>query len=324
MKNLSLATADAWLGSVAGQPGPKFITGLRGIGKSACLDRIDRKLASNGVPAKNRLMIDTADPKWRRYTTCEQMIDFIARTLPSKEKSYVLIKEAAALRDAEVVIGTLAASDRYEVFATSSSRRLLGEGLAGYFGDRILHLELLPEERRAEYPLVEARARWNEIFLYDVISPSSILEPHLLHRTAEWMSDHLGETTSLRILAEAVSPTKRLLSPHTIERYLDALETAHLVERCCRYYPEDGVVSSRKYKYFFTDPFLRLAHFGAAPENEARRMALNRAWLHLRHLGAQVYCTEDASELDFVSIAAHGERAGWRLDDTGKLRQVMI
>lgn len=302
---------ESWYRDVCGRPGPKFITGLRGIGKGAWLDRIAALLSARGVAAGRILRLDTSDPKWRQYATCDDLVDAIAALLPGKGKSYVLIREAAALHDAEVVIGALAATERFEVIATSSSRRLLEDGLARYFSNKIVHIELLPSAgRKCDSPMA-ARARWNEMFLYDVLAPNRIIDTYLVNRTAEWLSDHLGEPTSLRIISTAISPTKRILSPHTIEAYLAALEDAHLLEKTFRYDLDSAIVSARNYKYFFTDPELRLQHFGPAPKDEDRRMALNRAWLDLRREFGKVYCTDDVKGVDFVTETAGGVRR-WR------------
>lgn len=311
----TVMTAENWYQSVSGRMGPKFITGLRGVGKSAWLRQIDRLLAESGVAAERRLFIDTDDPRWRRYATCESLLDFISGALPSAGKSYVFIREAAALHDAAVVIGTLAASARYEIIATSSSKRLLAEGLARYFSEQIVHVELLPDTRHKTYRPDEARARWNEIFLSDVLAPNRVLDTALINRVAELLSDHLGESTSLRQISAAISPANRVLSPHTVERYLATLEDSHLVEKVFNYDLADRRRSARNYRFFFTDPDLRLAHFGPAPEDDARRMALNRAWLHLRRNFAEICCTDDKA-VSFVTFEGKTS-SGWQVDEKG-------
>lgn len=316
METACSLSAEKWYLEVCEQPGPKFITGLRGVGKGAWLDCIAELLVKRGVDENRIFRIDSADPKWRQYGTCDRFVDAVMAQLPAKGKSYVLIREAASLHDAEVVIGALAASGKYEVIATSSSRRLLEDGLARYFSGQIVHVELLPAaDRKADSPMA-ARARWNEMFLYDVLAPNRIIDTHLVNRTAEWLSDHLGEPTSLRIISAAVSPSKRVLSPHTIEAYLAALEDAHLVEKTFRFDLETRVVSARNYKYFFTDPALRFQHFGPAPEDESRRMALNCAWLDLRRRFGKVYCTSDEKGVDFVT-ETDGAIALWRVNKAG-------
>ena len=65
----------AWFDSVRRLPVPKFITGMRGTGKTAFLLRLRDRLLSEGVPPANTLFIDTSEPSMRRYATYEQIID---------------------------------------------------------------------------------------------------------------------------------------------------------------------------------------------------------------------------------------------------------
>ncbi|MBO7721012.1 MAG: ATP-binding protein [Kiritimatiellae bacterium] len=310
-----------WFGAVRGQPVPKFITGLRGTGKTGILLWLRDRILSEGVPAENTILLDSDDPVLRRMMTHEQVLDHVFGRLPSDGPTYIFIREAAALPGAEVVIGTLAASQRREIFATSSSRRLLDCGLAGYFSTRLAHYEVLPGESDVPPTPDLARARWNEIFLNDVLAPNRILEVSIAGRIAGWLSDHIGEPLSLRSIAAAVSPARRILSPHTVESYLASLEDAHLVEKVLRWDTDEEWVQKTGYRYFFTDPGLRLAHFGPAPDNEARRMALNRAWLHLRRAADEVFTTSGSQKSDFISRTEHAYTR-WKLNEKGVLERL--
>lgn len=306
-----------WLDSVRKQTGPKFITGLRGTGKTEGLRLIETQLKKEGVPPDRRLWIDTDDPLIRRYPTCESMHEHITSRLPHDGKCYLLIREAAALPDAAVLLGVLFADRRLEIYATTSSKRLLERGLSKYLGPHLIHLELLPSADRRAYSRADARAIWNEIFISDILEPNIVLETGLLYRTAGWLSDHIGDPLSLRIISRAISPTKRELSPHTIERYLKTLEDSHLIEKVQVADADTGVVSKRNYKYFFTDPALRTAQFGPAPDDASRREALNRAWLVLRHEFKIIRCTLRDPEIDFLTVS-EGHLRRWRANESGK------
>lgn len=314
---------DAWIRHARGTPTPKFITGLRGIGKTTLLRQIHEQILAEGCPPENVLFLDTEDPSLRKFATHVQMLGHILGSLPQQGKSYVFIREAAELPSPEIVVGTLVATSRLEVYATSSSRRLLDQGLRGYFAGRILNLHLLPEERMKPYDAAEARTRWNDILLYDILSPNRIAELPLLNRLMGWLSDNLGDSLSLRQLSSAISPAARILSPHTISSYLDALEDAHLVEKVMRWDIVEDAPQKTNYRYFFCDPWLRLAHFGPAPEGEERRMALNCAWLHLRHVADQVFVASSSKEIDFVTNTL-GKMTYWKVLSSGELQKVQL
>ena len=311
-----------WFEQARALPAPKFITGLRGIGKTHFLRQIQEQLLADGVPAANVLYLDTEDPSLRRYSTHTQILDHILSSLPRQGKSYILIREAAALPSPEIVVGTLVATSRFELYATSSSQRLLGQGLRDYFAGQILHFNMLPAERRKPYPPLEARLRWNEIFLYDVLAPNRILELPIINRLTGWLSDNLGDALSLRQISGAISPAARILSPHTIDSYLSSLEDAHLVEKVLRWDTAEESPQKTGYRYFFKDPWLRLAHFGPAPEDEDRRMALNRAWLHLRRSEGEVFVASGTPDADFITRTASGKTVQWSVDPSGSPHEV--
>ncbi len=219
-------------------------------------------------------------------------------------------------------MGTLVATSRFELYATSSSQRLLGQGLRDYFAGQILHFNMFPAERREPYPPLEARIRWNEIFLYDVLAPNRILELPIINRLTGWLSDNLGDALSLRQISGAISPAARILSPHTIDSYLSSLEDAHLVEKVLRWDTAEESPQKTGYRYFFKDPWLRLAHFGPAPEDEDRRMALNRAWLHLRRSEGDVFVASGTPDADFITRTASGKTVQWSVDPSGSPHEV--
>ncbi len=291
-----------WFATVRSRPVPKFIVGLRGTGKTEALKAINAQLQKEGVPEAQRLFIDSSDLEIRRIATGQALLEHLYQRIPGKRKTHILIREAALLPDAAVVIGALAADRNLNLVATTSSLRLLNRGLTDYLGRNFELCELLPPERQRPYSAEAARVRWNEIFISDVLEPNIVLETGLLNRAVFWLSDHIGDSLSLRIIAKAISPCNRVLSPHTIERYLTTLEDSHLIEKAFCRDRETGRVSKRNYKYFFTDPALRTALFGAAPDDEERRAALNRAWFLLRHRGyTEIYSTIHDRKVDFLT-----------------------
>ena len=309
-----------WFDSVRELPVPKFITGLRGTGKTSILLHLRERLLEDGIPPDHLPYIDTEASELRAFATYEQILTHILTSLPRKGRSCIFIREAAALPKSEIVIGTLAASARRQVIATSSSRRLLDHGLAKYFSSRLAHVEVLPPDSEVPYPADLARARWNDIFLHDVLAPTRILETSLAERIAGWLSDNLGDPVSLRRIATAISPTRRRLSPHTIESYLASMEDAHLVEKVIRWDTAEAAPQKTGYRYFFTDPQLRLARFGPSPDGERRRMALNRAWLRLKHAEGTVFAASGTPGAHFVTQSGK-DHCLWRMTADGTLER---
>lgn len=295
--------------------GLKMIFGMRGIGKGMQLRDFREALLLEGVSSSRILYLDAESPLVRRCATCEQFMILVHQSLPSDGVSFLLIREAGSLPDAETTLGMLAASSRYDVYVTLSSRQLLASGLGKCLSEG-LSLRVLPPPEAMPMPTERALALWNTIFLRDVLSPQRILDVGLISRAAGYLSDNLGDPISLRQVAAAVSPTGRLISPHTTAAYLDALADAFLVEKAVRFDLAEDAPQSTRYCYFFTSLELRNAQFGAAPNREIERARLNAAWIRLRRAYDNVFIASGSKLVNFVT-RAKGVTTFWRVAESG-------
>lgn len=305
-----------WYEKARSRPVPKIVTGLRGIGKSGFLEDLYNEMRSQGVSRRRVRLLDSSAPEFRRFSNGIQTSHHLLSSVPPDGPVQFLLREAAGFPDPEFVMATLARNPNWDVVATSSSRRLISGNLQRIYNVSVDAFEVLPKAGIHRYSEDAARARWNEIFLKDVLANTHVMEVMMLNRVSCWLSDNLGEAISLRIVANAISPGHRAISPHTVGSYLDALVHANVVGKALRWDTEEETVLSTGYRYFFTDPDLRLAQFGPAPKDEKRRMALNRAWLWLRHEADEVYTASGLPEVDFVTRNGN-VHAYWHVDVDG-------
>lgn len=295
--------------------GLKLLVGMRGTKKSSQLLAFQDILLSEGVPQSHILYVDAESPAVRRYKTPDQFIDFIKSALPADGVSHVLIREAAALPDVEVSLGVLLASLRYVVYATSSSRQILTNGLGKYLSASVQSAELPPPELETSTE-ESLHALWNNIFLNDVVFLQRVQEVRVASSVADYLSDNLGDPISLRQVAAAVSPGGRAVSPHTIASCLDALNDAFIVEKVLRFDIAEEAPQATRYRYFFTSIALRNARFGASPQRDPERVRLNEAWLSLRRNYKEVFVASGSKKVDFVT-RHNGALTYWHLDESG-------
>lgn len=290
-----------WLWAMRDHPGPKLVTGRRGIGKSAQLAAFADRLVAEGVPRDKIVSIDGESAQASRLPSCDRMIDFINGRCHGADGVCVLIREGSSCPDIETILGTLAAMPRFNVFATASSRSMLTAGLDRYLGGHLAHYECLPPLH--DESSADMRRIWNEALLYDVHTPiRQSFNAQILNGLACHLSDNVGAPHSLRSIAAAISPPGYLLSPHTVDNYLTALCDAYLVVKCLRYDLAEEVVLKSQYQCYFTSPAMRMELFGPAPEGEPRRARLNAAWLELRHKSDDVFAASGGSKyVDFVT-----------------------
>lgn len=300
------------------QKGLKIVSGMRGAGKTWHLLRFRDTLLSEGVNPSRILYLDADSPRLRHCSTSEQVVNLVESSIPHDGVAFILIREAGSLADAEVVLDTLSASSRYDIYLTLSSRHILTDSLGKHLAGALSVLELPPPDL-GPMTIEKGQAVWNTIFVKDVLSPQRILDVCLIGRVAGYLSDHLGDPISLRQIAAAVSPSGRLISPHTTAAYLEAFADAYLVEKVLRFDLSEDAPQPTRYCYFFTSLELRYAQFGPAPENEANRVKANMAWLQLRRAYGTVYIASGSDKVDFVTCK-DGVKTCWHMGIRGLVR----
>ena len=295
---------------------PKIVTGLRGTGKSAFLEDLYNDLRARGVARRRVRLIDAECATFRRCATGEQALSLILEGVPPEGRVYFLLREAASLPEPEQILAALAQNPDYEVVATASSRRLLQGPVRDIYGITPETYEVLPAPGIRSRSTEAECSRWNEILAKDILAHAHVMDVPTIVRLAGWLSDNLGTLISLRIISNAISSRYRMLSPHTVDGLLNALIAANLIEKAIRWDTEEEAPLATGYRFYFTDPELRRAQFGPAPYDETRRMALNRAWLWLRHESDEVFSASGSREVDFVTRNGN-VHAYWHVDVDG-------
>ena len=286
------AETSNWLSSMRGKRTVKILSGIRGVGKSAALAAWRDELLASGVPEERIVCIDAEEPVLRHLVSADDVLKYLGTQIPESGPVIMLIDEPGSFPDYEKCIGELLGQRRLDIYLTLSSRRLVTGGLSDYLRGAIAVRELLPPPGGIKETPAQSRARWNEIMLRDVLSEPGISDVGIAESIAAYLADAVGDPISLRMITGAISPPGRCYSPNTAGAYLTALEHAHVVEKCYRWNMDHEEPLGRSYRVFFTDPVLRLARFGLAPD-EDRRAALNERWLDMRRKHANVYLPED-------------------------------
>ena len=294
-----------WLDSMRGKRTVKFLSGIRGVGKSTVLTKWREKLLKEGYPEERFIVIDAEQPILRHLVTSDAVLAYLSTQFPEDGGAMIFIDEPSSFPNYEEVIGTLLGDHRLDIYLTMSTHRVLTGGLSDYLRGAVSVYEILPSaDPAASLQAENFHARWIEILLRDVLSEPGIQDAALAERIAAYLSDSVGEPVSLRSITSAVSPPGKLISPNTADAYLTALENAHVVEKCYRWNTDLEQPIRSGYRVFFTDTTLRAEQFGLAPMDDDFRTNLNRKWLRARRKAkGPVYLPEDAqflADCDFV------------------------
>lgn len=307
---------QTWYDSIRDRHVPKVITGIRGTRKSLFLEELYNRFRARGIPRKRILLLDSESPEFRRCATGAEVVAGLRARIPTDGHVHLLFKEVAGLPDPEFVLASLIRNPDWDIIATSSSRHIVSGSLKSIYHVDVEAFDVLPPAELHTCSGDAARARWNEILVKDVLSNTRVVEVPVINRLAGWLSDNLGDMISLRLISNAISSRHRAISPHTIGTFLDMLVDANIIRKAVRWCTQEDAPLGTGYRYFFTDPDLRLAQFGPAPYGERRRMALNRAWLWLSHAEPEVFSSSGSPEVDFVTRNGKN-RVYWHVDVDG-------
>lgn len=321
---MTLGEIVEWLDRPVAKHGPKIVVGPRYTGKSAALQLFRARLLERGIAAERIVYLDGESIEVRRHSTDMELLNCIRSGLPVNCKCFILIDEAMALPSPELVLGTLSAIANYELFIMSSTKRIITGGLGDYLSGNFEQLELPPAEFNYAF-CAETKPvhRWYERLLSDVIIGAGVADAAFAERMAGYLSDHQGEAISLRSLSAALSPRGRMISPHTIEQYLTALEEAFLVVKVLKIDLPQMTVKNFGYRYFFMDTEMRLARFGAALTDESRRVDLVKGYFQLRQRHKNVYFACGRENVDFVA-SENGKFLYWKVDNGGECQSLNV
>lgn len=277
----------------------KAIVGLRGTNKSELLLSIRTWLLGRGVKESEIVRIDFEDSRFRYLKHATDVETYLSSYSAPERPRHLFLDEIGAVTDCGELLRHLVARGGWNIWFTSSNQRPVSREVLGSLFPSVAVLRLWsdPKRSRAHYELARI---WGQVFLSEVTNGLDHVDPFTKQALAEYYSDHLGETRSSREVASELVVKGRRISPNTITLYRRALENAFLLETVEAYDPFEKKVLKRGAKVFWTDLELRAWKFGPAPDQEEKRLALNRQYLALRSTYEKVYMPRNGSDAFLV------------------------
>ncbi len=298
----------------------KAVVGIRGSNKTAVMNRMLRELRRIS-PRTDIIIVDFADAAARHLKTPEDVMEYLGSAGASKVRRHLVLHELGLLFNHGELLRKLMQSHNWNIWLSASNLHVISEDALGPLSAKVDSFRVWTDPNEARSPEL-LRGIWGTIFMRDVISGlvhSDIRAKELL---AEYYSDHIGEAITPREVAAALTVNGHQLSANTITAYRNALENAFLIERSEIYNVFEECVVKVGGRVFFTDIELRNWRFGASLMGEDRRLALNRAYLHLRRSHAKVYTPYDY-DADFLTFEPDGRPQFWRADNARTVRSTM-
>lgn len=333
------------LASAMGTPDIKVITGIRRCGKSKLLEAFADRMRKID-PSANIIHINFNLLEFESLMEYHALCSYVEAHFVKGCNNVVMIDEVQMCDGFEKAVNSLHASEKYDIYVTGSNAFLLSGDLSTLFTGRTFEVEVFPfslaefsqyheiaspDEALARYlreggmpgsyVYPDERARFiyisdvlNTLVLRDVKQKYRIRNAEQLKRTCEFLMDNIGNVSSLKNMATALSQAGLKISDKTLAAYIDHLCNAFAFYRVRRF-----DVSGKKYlstgdKYYLADHSFRYAQlgtrklgFGHVYENMVAIELLRRGW--------EVYVgVLYQKEVDFVAIK-RGQRIYIQVSD---------
>ena len=120
------------------------------------------------------------------------------------------------------------------------------------------------------------------------------------------MFDNIGNTLSIKKIADTLTSDGRSISPHTVENYLEALVESYIFNKVSRFDTKGKQYLQSGEKYYATDVTMRYAILGRR-NIDAGHILENIVYLELIRRGYKVYIGKIGDrEVDFVAENKEG------------------
>lgn len=314
----------------------KVITGVRRCGKSTLMQLFQKELLQSGVSEKQIISINFEDYDFVELRNAKALYQHVVARLVEGAPNYVFLDEIQHVDNYADVVDALFVKENVDLYITGSNAYLLSSEIATLLSGRYVELQLLPlsfkeyvnatgntndlERKYADYitfssfPYAMAfdrevqmtndylRGIYSTIVLKDVMHRHSIGDAMMLENVMAFLADNIGNTLSVKKIADTLTSSGRKVDVKTIEKYLSALCQSFILYPAKRYNIKGRQLLKTMEKYYLVDVALRNTLLGSA-NADFGRMLENVVYLELLRRYPNVYIGKtDLFEIDFVAV----------------------
>lgn len=333
MKLIERPTYLQQLIDVMNTPDIKVITGIRRSGKSklmdAFIDYVKKQSENNNV-----IRIKLNLKEFESLKNGDTLYDYIDKHYSADKENFVFVDEIQLCTGFETVINSLYEEERFNILLTGSNAFLLSSDLATLFGGRVFEISMFPfsfAEYLTYYPqndIDEAFDNYVSVggmagsYLYsnqndarkylanivrttitkDIVKKFKIENEDLLNMIADYLMDNVGNKTSIRNIANALTSSTYKTNDKTCGAYIDYLCRSFLFYPFKRYDVKGKRYLESDKKYYLADLSFRYAIIGTKNADYGH-LYENIVAIELLRRGYEVYVGQlGEKEVDFVAI----------------------
>ena len=291
---------------VMGTPEIKVITGVRRSGKSKLLEQFIHHVQQD--KNNNVIHLNLTEMEAAPFRRAETLYAHIQDCFNPRKNNIVCIDEIQLCKGFEWAVNGLHQKETYDIYITGSNAFLSGNDLATLFTGRTITIEIFPFsfaefmkyfELTDPYTALESyieiggmagsylyrnpqdRIRYlkevyNTLIVRDIQDKFKIKNTALLDNLTCFLSDNIGNETSVRKITKSLPTQENQINNVTIGNYLSYLSNAFLFYKIPRYDIAGRKYLSTREKYYISDHALRIAKIGRKNENSTTYIEIER------------------------------------------------
>ena len=311
----------------------KVITGIRRSGKSTLMQQYQQQLLTLGVKSEQIQTYNFEDLANEPLQDYRKLYAHVSQHLLPDEQNYLFFDEIQMVGEYQRAIDSLFLRPNVDIYLTGSNAYLLSSEIATLLSGRYIEIRLLPlsfneycyqstlsaEENYRRYlsltsfpyglqlPDAEAvrgylEGLFNTVVLKDIVSRRRLQDMDLLERIVRFLSDNIGNLTSIKNITNNLQAGGRKVSDHTVESYMQSLVECFLFYRVERYDIRGKERLKIGHKYYITDLGIRHLLIGLRG-GDLGHLLENVVYLELIRRGYQVMVGKMGdAEVDFIAL----------------------
>lgn len=324
------------------QPFVKVIAGIRRCGKSVVLQQIQNELLKRGADKEHIIYMNFESFEWIDITDAKSLYAYMSEKIGGIGKYYILLDEIQEVEHWEKAVNSFMVDWEVDIYVTGSNSRMLSSELSTYLAGRYVDVHIMtlsfkeyldfhglsasamgrtdlreefkkylrmggfPAIHTAHYPY-EAIYKivydiYSSVILRDTVQRHGIRNVDLLERIVRFVFDNIGNRLNAKNIADYFKNQQRKVDINTIYNYLNALESAFIIQRVQRYDIKGKELLQTNEKYFVSDLSIIYAVMGYKDRLIAGALE-NLIYAEMKRRGYNVYIgKQDEKEVDFVAL----------------------
>lgn len=311
----------------------KVITGIRRSGKSTLMQQYQQHLQGLGVRPEQIQVYNFEDLANEPLQDYRKLYAHVTQHLLPDQQNYLFFDEIQMVGDYQRAIDSLFLRSNVDIYLTGANAYLLSSEIATLLSGRYIEIRLLPlsfQEYCHESPLsAEDNYRrylsltsfpyglqlpdaeavhgylegvYHTVVLKDIVSRRKLQDMDLLGRIVRFLSDNIGNLTSIKNITNNLQAGGRKVSDHTVESYMQSLVECFLFYRVERYDIRGKERLKIGHKYYITDLGIRHLLIGLRG-GDLGPLLENVVYLELIRRGFQVMVGKMGdAEVDFIAL----------------------